>query len=334
MNAPPYFTESSLAAYLDDHHGGGEPWRVAALTGGVSALVFLCESAGVRWVVKQAREFLAVREEWRAPRERLLNECEAMRRLAPFLPQGQVPPVVFEAPELFTYGMKAAAPAARPLKEWLLNGEWRPEWVESCGALLGRIHKVTAEHESSFRERFGDLALFEALRLDPYFRFAAMANPKWTGRLELAAELARRPGCALVHGDFSPKNILLDPANPLPVLLDYEVAHWGEPAFDVGFFLTHLAAKAIARPDERQAFRDAAERFLAAYEREAGPLMARPKGIRLHWACIMMARADGKSPLEYLDETQKAKLRAAAGRLWDAPDGAGPEWAGIVFQAD
>ena len=106
---------------------------------------------------------------------------------------------------------------------------------------------------------------------------------------------------SLVHGDFSPKNTLIYQGRL--ILLDYEVVHFGDPAFDVGFALAHFLSKAHHLPNERSRLASAAELFWQVYREEiehldwAGAL--EPRVVRHTLGCLL-ARVAGKSPLEYL----------------------------------
>ena len=64
--------------------------------------------------------------------------------------------------------------------------------------------------------------------------------------LRALAERTAQTRIALVHGDVSPKNILVGP--DAPVLLDAECAWYGDPAFDIAFCLNHLLLKAVLLP--------------------------------------------------------------------------------------
>jgi 5-methylthioribose kinase len=126
-----------------------------------------------------------------------------------------------------------------------------------------------------------------------------------------------------VHGDFSPKNLLVSGVGSHRLMLvDFEVGHFGDPAFDVGFFLSHLVLKAYwsgARCDEYFGLTEAFwSEYLAgmgavAGQAELGDLIAR--GIRNFAAC-MLARIDGKSKVEYLtDEALRETVRRTARNL-------------------
>ena len=125
---------------------------------------------------------------------------------------------------------------------------------------------------------------------------------------------------ALVHGDVSPKNILIGPAGP--VFLDAECACYGDPAFDLAFCLNHLLLKCLWTPDAAPAFLDCFDVLTETYlegvaweppealEARAAPLLAG----------LFLARIDGKSPVEYVtDKADKARVRRVARALLEGP---------------
>ena len=271
-----------------------ETWRVRLLGGGVSNVVLLAESAERRLVFKQALGRLRVEEEWLADRARAHREAAAIRALAPFLPAGSVPRVVFEDRDNFIYAMEAAPASAEDWKTRLMRGERD----ENAARQTMRILRALGQRGVGWSEEFGDQTCFDQLRLDPYYRFTAARHPDLREAFEEAIALARRP-LAMVHGDFSPKNMLVDGGGRV-MLIDFEVVHYGDPAFDAAFLLNHLLLK-----DARELGRVCA-RELEGFETAA---------VIRHLGCLHLARVDGKSPAEYLTETQRVRVRGAAREL-------------------
>jgi 5-methylthioribose kinase len=266
--------------------------------------------------VKQARDRLAVAEDWPAPRERIFTECEAMEVLAPILPEGSVPRVQFVDRAIFAYGMEAVDDAFTLFKSLLLMGEWPERSFRACGELLGRFHLETARRGSLFQSRFASDGNFLALRIDPYFLRLKKSHGDLAAELDRVIEQALSGRRCLVHGDYSPKNIFMDPTGRRVVLLDYEVAHWGNPAFDAAFFMTHPIGKGVRRPEKAADYCHGIEDFIEAYWEISGPIGARAEEILPLWGAIALARVDGKSPLEYLNEPdQKEKMRVFGGGL-------------------
>jgi 5-methylthioribose kinase len=167
---------------------------------------------------------------------------------------------------------------------------------------------------------FDDRGFFESLRLEPYYLYSAERMPAVEGFIhDLIAE-TRATRYTLVHGDYSPKNVLVHEGNL--ILLDHEVIHFGDGAFDVGFALTHLLSKAHALPKFRDQFVDAAEQFWDIYCQSAGPKRAdaamQARSCRHTMGC-MLARCIGRSPLEYLKPAEAAVQANAASALMDHP---------------
>jgi hypothetical protein len=129
--------------------------------------------------------------------------------------------------------------------------------------------------------------------------------------------MARRRTC-LVHGDFSPKNVLV--GGPDLWVIDFEVAHYGDPAFDIAFLVSHLMLKAVARPASQVRLLACAASFDAAYRSAAADLeVASREYIHGQVGCLMLARVDGKSPVEYLDDAQRGRARMLACSLITSP---------------
>jgi 5-methylthioribose kinase len=193
-------------------------------------------------------------------------------------------------------------------KERLLAGRVDPGVARSLGRLLGTAHRLSAG-DTDLRERFGDKTPFDQLRVDPYHRTVAERHPDLAGAVRAEAERVLGVDRTLVHGDFSPKNVLVGEAL---WLLDFEVAHWGDPAFDTAFMLNHLHIKAVHLPARREALLEAVEAFWEAYSAASGWAIERDTVREL--AVLMLARVDGKSPVEYTDRGTEDVLRTVASR--------------------
>jgi 5-methylthioribose kinase len=311
----------NAADYLRQaHHIGGEPVEIRELAGGVSNIVLRVDVAGQPpFVLKQCRERLRVEREWRAPLKRIWVEVAALRELARLLPAGSVPEVRFVDRAQYLFGMTCAPEGSTTWKTRLLAGELDAGIARRVGDLLGRIHHL-AQRLPSLEGAFAETSLFEHLRVDPYYRTTALVHPDRADpilRLIAAMQAASKtPGeRTLVLGDYSPKNILLDDAGNL-TLLDFECAHAGDPAFDLGFCLSHLmlktlhgqlqhAARSSRRPDAATAapYLRLMAGFWQGYKNQTGSGPYSPRGRRgiWHMAACLLARVDGKSPVEYLD---------------------------------
>jgi aminoglycoside phosphotransferase (APT) family kinase protein len=177
---------------------------------------------------------------------------------------------------------------------------------------LARIHAATAG-DAAVAAAFATDAGFHAIRLEPYLLATARRHPDLAPRLAGLAERTAATRAALVHGDVSPKNILVGARGP--VFLDAECAWYGDPAFDLAFCLNHLLLKCLWVPASAPKFLECFDVLVAAYLRGFSPAGLEARAATL-LPGLLLARVDGKSPVEYLNaEAQKARVRAAARTL-------------------
>jgi 5-methylthioribose kinase len=293
---------------------------VRELSGGVSNIVLRVEIRGKPpFVIKQCRERLRVAMDWRARLDRIWTERATLDVLQSILPEGTVPTVLFEDRPDYLFAMTCAPDDAVTWKTHLMDGEIDSGIAARLGTILGTIHARANEHPA-LHETLADTSLFEELRVDPYYRTAAGAHPDIAPRIVALIAAMNRPADqrTLVLGDFSPKNILVHSGGL--ILLDFECAHAGDAAFDLGFFLSHLLLKTIraAANDGQLASRylGLTPLFWQSYlDRRGIESAARTQLVRrsiLHVAACSLARVDGKSPVEYLDAREQGIARSFA----------------------
>jgi len=191
----------------------------------------------------------------------------------------------------------------------LLSERVVPDHFHQFGRLLGAIHRRSSGNgEEEVRRQFADTRYFENLRLEPYYLYTAERVPGASSFLRSLVSDTRSQKHCLVHGDFSPKNVLLHRGKM--VLLDFEVFHFGEPAFDIGFALAHFLSKAHHLRKSRQSFVNGARVFMEAYRREIDSLewvgSLEPRLVRHILGCAL-ARVAGKSVLDYLTPEEMAR---------------------------
>src|SRR5690606_135911 len=148
----------------------------------------------------------------------------------------------------------------------LLRGELHLPFMEDYARILSTIHRESHQRRAELEPLFSNQTFFENLRLEPYYLYTATQVPDASSFLHSLITETRSSRLALVHGDYSPKNVLI--YNQHLILLDHEVIHWGDPAFDVGFCLTHFLSKAHHLPASRDQFIIAVERFCQYYFEE------------------------------------------------------------------
>jgi 5-methylthioribose kinase len=287
---------------------------VRELGGGVSNIVLLIEWAKApdrRWVAKQSLGKLRVKDDWRSDRGRVFREAEAMQALHSLLGDS-VPEVIHIDRENYLFIMTAAPIGSTVWKESLLLGDVSPAVAREAGRLLARMITAAAAG-GAVQQRFEDRAVFDQLRIDPYYRTIAMRNPGVAGELRELIANSWQIQTALVHGDYSPKNILV--RGDHITLIDFEVVHWGDPAFDSGFLLTHLLLKSLHQPQFRQLYVEAAREFWKALTTGLGAAASSgfERMTTRHLGALMLARIDGKSPVEYIqDDNTKDRVRRVA----------------------
>jgi aminoglycoside phosphotransferase (APT) family kinase protein len=156
--------------------------------------------------------------------------------------------------------------------------------------------------------------MFMAIRLEPYLLATAKAHPDLDGALRALAGRTAATRHALVHGDFSPKNLLIGPEGP--VVIDAECAWYGDPAFDLAFVLNHLLLKGAWQPQWRDRYLGSYAALVAAYRRHVTwePWTAVESRAATLLPGLMLARVDGKSPAEYLTASTAASAREFARR--------------------
>ena len=297
----------------------GEAFHAETLPGGVSSDILRIDIPGrspeLSFCFKRALAKLKVAADWRAPVERNHAEVEWMRVAGELAPQC-VPRILGEDAQSGAFAMEYLAPDLHPVwKSELRDGEIRIETAAAVASCIAAIHAGTARR-ADLAQRFANDHIFHPIRLEPYLLATGARRPDCAARLRQLVATTANTKLALVHGDLSPKNILV--AARGPILLDAECAWYGDPAFDLAFCLNHMLLKCLWRPQWR-------ERYLACYDALASTYLARvswePRAaIEARTAHLLpglfLGRVDGKSPAEYLtDERDKERVRRVARRF-------------------
>jgi aminoglycoside phosphotransferase (APT) family kinase protein len=304
----------------------GERAEMEPLTGGVSSDIWKVSTSERTVCVKRALAKLRVAADWRAPIERNAYEAAWMREAAKVVPDA-VPALLGEDQASGLLVMAYLEPEAyRNWKDELRLGRADARAAAAVGDRLARIHAATA-HRPDIAERFPTDRIFYDIRLEPYLMATAKAHPRQAAALKRLVDRTKSTKHALVHGDVSPKNILIgpksDPASEAgPVFLDAECAWYGDPAFDLAFCLNHLLLKGAWVPAAKPAFLESYDALAGRYldgvtweQREK--LEARAASLL---PGLLLGRIDGKSPVEYLtDEEQKDRIRDFATARLDEP---------------
>jgi 5-methylthioribose kinase len=288
------------------------PVTVEALGGGISNVVLKVSWPGDGFVLKQSLPKLRVADDWPFDQSRIFVERDCMALLGELLPAGSVPSVRFSEDADYAFAMSCAPAGGVVWKDALLRGVIDLDAARRAGTLLAEMHSRAAA-DSRVPARFADQTGFLQGRIDPYHRTTAKAHPDLAPLIEAEVQRMLRTRITLVHGDYSPKNLFAYPDHML--MLDFEVAHYGDPAFDTAFCLNHLILKAIAFPPRAARYLEAARSFWKAYlDRLTPGLDPAIEAMTVQeLGCLLLARIDGKSKVEYItDEPTRATVRAAA----------------------
>jgi 5-methylthioribose kinase len=297
----------------------GERPRVRTLAGGVSSrVVLLTRRSGESWVLKQALPKLRVPVDWFSSPERVHREAAALRWLADL--DIRVPTLRFEDRTHHVLAMDAVPEPHENWKTMLLAGRLETRHVDDFAKILANIHTRSFARLAEITVAFDDRSYFESLRIEPYYLYTADQVPAARTFLSEVVESTRANRHCLVHGDFSPKNVLIH--DDQLVLLDHEVAHFGDPAFDIGFSMAHLLSKANHLSEYRDRFKQAALRYWATYWQRArlNPWAAelQERVVRSVLACLL-ARVAGRSRLEYLSDAERNRQQLVVLRLIAEP---------------
>ena len=294
--------------------------RYHALAGGVSSQIWRVDLRSGPVCVKRALPKLRVEREWLAPIERNQYEFAWLRVVSAIAPHA-VPRLIAHDAAQNLFVMEFLSPKSHSLwKTELRDGRTDPAFAAQLGRLLSLIHRTTA-HDPAIAAEFPTDAIFHSLRLEPYLEATALRHPDLASTISRLVETTAASKHALVHGDVSPKNILVGPRGP--VLLDAECAWYGDPAFDLAFCLNHLLLKCLWTPaasaDFLRCFNALREAYLEGVAWEPADVLEARAAALL--PALFLARVDSKSPVEYLTAADQDRVRRVARRLIQA----GPE---------
>jgi len=299
--------EASVVSYLTERGLLTGDATVETLTGGVSCIVLAVSNSQVDLVVKQALPELKTQAKWVADQRRAIVEARAMQ-VYHSVTADSVPELIDCDSEEFTLTMSRLPRSCTNWKIDMLEGRIHPEMGGKLGLILAKWHNAAAI-SSEIKEEFMEGALFEQLRVAPFYRTVAAVNPQLTSVINALIAEITEVKTTLVHGDFSPKNIM-DTTENRPIVLDFEVAHTGNPVFDLAFLLAHLLCKVIRTEDnsEKELLLATASQFLNTYE--ANTQLPVAESLPGHIALIALARVEGISPVNYLDQPAQQHLIA------------------------
>lgn len=278
-----------------------------ALDGGVASDVRVVETADGPIVIKKALAKLKVAADWFSNPARSMVEVAAIEAFGRVGGRENVPEVVWVRPDENCFAMRLVDPRFKNWKTELLAGRANVDTARRVGEILGAFHRNSAA-DPSLAIEFNDLRFFTELRIEPFFDYVAQRKPELRSYIQAATLALIEQREALVHGDYSPKNILVDKNEA--VVLDFEVTHWGNPRFDVGFCLAHLMLKSALRDGHPRDLSAVLLGFIEKYEAHGLPVIDRD--LACITGCLLLARLYGKSPADYLNrlDTEAVERKA------------------------
>lgn len=292
--------------------------RIVELTGGVSSLIVLVEDGDNKFCAKSALDKLKVEQDWQAPVHRNQAEVAWMRAAAKIAPDA-VPAILGEDAEANIFAMQWLDPESHPVwKQQMMDGHVSVPLARKVGDVLGTLHAATAG-DANIAAQFANDEDFDALRLAPYLQATATVHPDIADRLLALSDATAQTRLALIHGDVSPKNILVGSNGP--VILDAECATYGDPAFDLAFCLNHLILKIVHLPASAEALADSYKALVQSYLSHVSwePVAEIEARTAALLPALALARVDGKSPAEYLSADAQDRVRQTALGLIKSP---------------
>ena len=289
-----------------------EQFSSEPLSGGVSSDIWRITVGNKQYCLKRALPRLKVPQLWEAPVDRNSFEWQWFRTAGAICPEC-VPNLVAYDRQAGLFVMDYLDPRSYPVwKDQLRDGIVCEDTAQRVAERLARIHGSTS-HDEDVARQFATDDAFYAIRLEPYLVATSRVHSDLADHLHAILQVTASTKRALVHGDISPKNILVGPSGP--IFLDAECAWYGDPAFDPAFCLNHLLLKCLWRPQHAQAYLTCFERFAAACLQgvswEPGTTME--SRIARLLPALFLARIDGKSPIEYVtSEHYKNRVRDTA----------------------
>lgn len=155
----------------------------------------------------------------------------------------------------------------------------RPMLLGQCAAILARLHALRLE--TLPRLRIGQ-AREELRHWEQAYRRNGIARPVFELAVRWLADHVPRPVApALVHGDFRNGNLVVGP-DGVRAVLDWELAHFGDPMEDLGWFCVN--AWRFGQAERPAGGFGSREALFAAYE-AAGGASVEPERVR-YWEVL------------------------------------------------
>lgn len=300
-------------------------------------------------IVKHAPDHIATAPEVPLDPSRLVFEARALADLAPGGRLATVgdeharPPRRFDFDEMASVLIMEDLGELPDLSSALAEGRDAQSLCVKVGSFVGRLHGATYERPAIAKD-YRNLPIQETRLAVQYRPVAGWLRAEGLeedrareigARIEAFGERLLRPGCCLLMGDLWPPSILVDGQSVR--IIDWEFAHFGNPAQDLAHLAAHFAMHALVRRDREwitcwQVLAGAYRDSCGNTARWLGMSGAR-EDLATHYAAEIFARTLGPFSSSYLlaagggDEDPR---RAAIERALQILEGAAPSLEDLV----
>lgn len=287
------------------------------ITEGVSSDIWYVKTEkGLEFCIKRALKKLTVKEDWFAPISRSNFEV-AYFKACQNINTESFPKILGHDKKKYILAMEWFKPEKYILwKKKLLDMTFETKDGYTISNILREKHSYF-HNKSDYKKEFENDKTFYDIRIEPYILFTSKSYPKYENCFIDAAKSLVLNKKTVIHGDFSPKNILIGPQ--FPIILDAETACWGDPVFDLAFCNNHIILKSILNTSNKKEYILLSKKFIETYinkinwEEKSNFIDRFLKLIPL----LVLARLDGKSPIEYYQNKHIKKARALSLKILD-----------------
>ena len=273
------------------------------LTGGVSSEVYHVKTIKNNYCIKRSLKRLLVKKKWIVNTNRIKFEYLWLKHCQNILKRNIPNTYEFNNKKKYIVMEYLKTSQYKTLKQLYFNKIININTIRSISKHLYKIHSNSSNYKT--KKTFeGNYKNFYDLRLDPYFNEVGRVYPKYKGYIKKINESYIKHSNTLVHGDFSPKNILVG-KNKI-IYLDAECCNFGDPVFDLVFFTNHLLIKSIFFKDKSQEF---IKLYISFYKEYLSNLSTKnfnsyiDRIIKMT-PIMLLSRVDGKSPVEYINKVK------------------------------
>ena len=270
------------------------------LEGGVSSEVYYVKTNKKEYCIKRSLKKLLVKKEWIANTNRIKFEYLWLKHCRSILKKNIPETFEFNSRKKYIVMQYLDTSDYKTLKELFFDKIVNIKTIKLISKHLYKIHANSnnVKTKNIFK---GNNKNFYDLRLDPYFNEIGRVYPRYKEYIEHLNKNYLKNSNTLVHGDFSPKNILIG-KNKI-IYLDAECCNFGDPVFDLVFFTNHLLIKSIYFKNKSQEFIKSYMMFYKEYLNNLSPKEHKLYVERIikMTPVMLLARIDGKSPVEYIN---------------------------------